>query len=552
MPITNLPDFVNGQLLTAAQLNQIVNALQTKFGGNITGADLVWPLQAQGDIDFVQSWNIDGLRTFWEVINVTEYDSLGDAVAALPTGGGAIFVPPDTTVTADGVEVTKPVYVYGAGKTSVLRLTSGATSGYLLRAQDTSNFTLANLTIDGNSDTGSGQDGVQIRNVDGAMVRNCRFQDFSGDALYIGNNGSAGNSSTRVIVSSCQFDDGGADHIAINDVDGCTITHCQFNNATGDGIEAIPTGASSLIRSLLVANNQFDGCNRSVYVEGQSATPSNGFRLVKLIGNESLTTVGVPFTLGAASAELREIVCIGNIASSTSADAFNIKAQYGIVQGNYARAATNKGLDMSDCDDLYVEGNGFPDSGDEAIDASSSTNCRIINNDVHKTGGTTITKTSATGLVVQSNHGHHDATVGTIYADTPVESVGVTVATEDYTIPANTVKVGDVIRLMVRTSTAAADPEFVVSLDGGTTELTVADYSAAGQSVGIVELLVEALSGAGSTTGTSIWTANNGQIGSDDAQWAADWTADVTISFENKASTLSFDYYSVEILGGTS
>lgn len=550
MPITNLPTFVDGQLLTAAQLNQIVTALQTKFSGNVTGSDLVWPLQAQGDIDFGGQHDIDGLRQFWGVINVDEYDSFADAVAALPTGGGALFIPPGTTVTADGVAITKPVTVYGAGKTSVLKLTSSSTSGYLLRVTGTSNFTLRNLTIDGNSETGSGQDGVQVRNVDGVTIANCRFQDFSGDALYLGNDGTAGNSSTRVIVYACQFDDGAADHIAINDLDGGSITFCQFNNPTGDGIEAVPTGAGSLLRSIVIGNNQFNSCARAVYAIGQSATPSNNFRLIKLIGNESLSTTDVAFTLGAASAELREIVCIGNIVVSASDDAFNIVSERGIVQGNYAVSAGADALDMTSSTDLYVEGNSFANATSDAIDATSSSNCRILHNDLHDAGGSSLVRASATDLRIGENYGDHSASVSTVSAAVPSESVGVAVATTSYTIPGRTVKIGDVIRIVAKTSTASADPEFIVSLDGGTTEMTLSAYSAAGRSTGVAEIFVKALSGAASAEGVSMWVAASNQAGADSASWAADWNSDVTISFENKASTLSFDYYSIEIIGG--
>lgn len=551
MPITNLPTFTDGQLLTAAQLNQIVTALQTKFSGNITASDLVWPLNVQGDIDFGGQHDIDGLRQFWETINVNEYDSFADAVAALPTGGGALYIPADTTVTADGVEITKPVAVFGAGKTSKLQLTSGSTSGYLLRVSNTSNLTLYNLTIDGNGDTGSGQDGVQIRNVDGATVYNCRFQDFSGDALYIGNDGTGGNRCRQVIVYGCQFDDGSADHIAINDVDGCSITFCQFNNATGDGIEAIPTSASSLLRSIVIANNRFSSCPRSVYIEGESGTASNNFRLIKLIGNESLTTSGVAFTLGVTSGILKEIQCYSNVAVGTTTDAFNILAEDGIVQGNYAPDAGADGCDLSSSTELYVEGNSFPDAGQNGINADSTTNCRILNNDVHNAAGSGIKRATTTGLVLASNHGDHTGSTDTSYAALPDETSSGNY-TFEYVIPANTVKVGDTIRVFVKTSASggASGRTIALSLDGGTTNIDIGTYSADGRTAGYAEFFVEALSGADSTAGSTAWVASTNQAGADAATWAADWTSDVTITYRASGGSIVLDHTSVEILGG--
>ena len=134
MPITNLPTFTDEELLAAAKLNLMRNAINSKFSA-ITGADLTWPLVAEGNIDFDSQFSIVGLRTFWNIINASEYATFQAAIdAAEAAGGGCVVIPPATTVVADGVSIdASSIAIVGCGPSSVLQLTTAASSGYLVR-----------------------------------------------------------------------------------------------------------------------------------------------------------------------------------------------------------------------------------------------------------------------------------------------------------------------------------------------------------------------------------------------------------------------------------
>ena len=559
MPITNVPTFVDGEILTASKLNQIGTAITTKFSGAVTGADLAWPLVAQGNIDLNNAYGLLNLRTLWGVINAAEYDTLSDAVSALPSAGGAIFVPPNTTITADGVSITKPVMIFGAGKTSVLKLTTGSTSGYLLRVTGTNDVDIVNLTVDGNSATGSSQDGIQLRQIDGARVLNVWFKNFSGVPLVVGNDGTGGNSSLSVVVAHCKFEGGSDDHLLVNDVDGLSVMGCEFSDPTNDCIQMVPTNSSSIIRSALISGNKFSNCARAVYAVGESASPSNQYRLIRLIGNEALTTSGVAYTLGAASVELREIMCLGNIAIGAGGDAFVIRAERGMVQGNYAPSATGDGLDMTESVDLVVAGNSFPDAGAIGIDATSTADCRVMYNDVHNATTEGVTKDSATGLDVHSNLGDFGTDVNTAYGADPDETAAAAASgtfTANFTIPANTLKVGDLIRIRAHVShSGTADlTTFNIDFGGGQNSGSVtvnSNNDAAGEWLAVVD----ALSGAGSTKVSLMGINSNAGVYTTNSSLAVDWTSDVQLDVDwtkaEAGNTLVLNILTIEVIGGT-
>ena len=64
MAITGIPTFVDGEIPPAAKLNQLGDAITTKFGGAVTPGDMSWPMVVQGNIDFDKTYGIVGLRTF--------------------------------------------------------------------------------------------------------------------------------------------------------------------------------------------------------------------------------------------------------------------------------------------------------------------------------------------------------------------------------------------------------------------------------------------------------------------------------------------------------
>ena len=535
MAISNIPTFTDGEILTASKMNTLGTAITTKFAGAVTGADMAWPLVAQGNIDMNNSHTFTNLRTLWKVINVNEYDTLSDAVAALPSGGGALFVPPDTTITADGVAVTKPVCVFGAGKTSVLKLTASASSGFLLRVTGTNDVDVDNLTIDGNSATGTTQDGIQLRQIDGARITNVWFKNFSGDALEIGNEGTGGNNSIDVMVHNCKFEGGTVDQIKINDVDGLTVTSCRFENPGADCIEGTPTDSSAKMRSIRINNCKFSTSARAVYIVGASGTANDLWRLVAVNDNEVLTTTGTAITVGAASATVKHVAIKDNDIIGAGDDAILCLSEGGVISGNYAPSAGGNGLDMVSSTELLVSKNQFRAATAAAIDATSATTCRVISNDV--SGGTEpIVKDSTTTCVFADNIGGEVSASGAnakgVAPDETEAGAGTSgTFTTTATIPAGTVKVGDVVQLWATGAFTGANSTTVKADLSGVALTPVTFVGSVDWSLDY-KLQVTVLSGAGSTESKTVSGYEGSSFHCDYADEAVDWSVDVVITWD--------------------
>lgn len=463
MPISNIPTFVTDEIPSAAKLNQLGTALTTKFSGGVTGSDLVWPLVAQGAIDMNSQHTFTNLRTLWNVVNVDEYDTFSDAEAALPATGGTLFIPAGTTVTTDGNTLTDEVCILGCGKASVLKLTTSASSGYLIRtATDLAGVDIVNVTIDGNAATGSGQDGIQIRKCSQVNIVNCWFKNFSGDALSIGNDGTGGNASQHVRVIGCHFEGGSGNHIELNDVDGLVIDGCYFENPTTACITGTPSNTSAKMRSITVSNCQMDSCAQFVDIVGGSATANDLWRLVRVCDNLCLTSSGDGITVGDASAIVKYGYIENNTIVGAGGDGIVALLQNGRISDNDADQATGDGLDMTDCQDIEVKDNRFANAGAYGIDSTNSDDCYVHNNNVAGSANApeNILKDGTTGNSYEYNSGDEWSRGGKGHgapASDTLSATGGTFATT-YTFPANSIKAGDRIRfkaLITQTGTDA-------------------------------------------------------------------------------------------------
>ena len=134
MGFVNLPTIADKQLLTGAQLRQIVAALQ---GYAAQSADIAWDLVAGGNIDFDNLYTINNMRTLWKIINADEYDSLEDAVTAAEGGsvGACVIIPPNTTVTTTGCTIdASEIAIIGFGDSSIIQVSSGTSPAITVAA----------------------------------------------------------------------------------------------------------------------------------------------------------------------------------------------------------------------------------------------------------------------------------------------------------------------------------------------------------------------------------------------------------------------------------
>lgn len=561
MPITGLPTFEDNEIPSSGKFNQIVQALESKFSA-ITADDFTWPLVAQGNIDMGQQHSIIGLRTFWNYINAAEYDSLQLAVdAAEAAGGGCVIIPPDTTITADGVNIENgDIIIMGAGPSSVIKLTSGSTSGYLMRngTGGLAGIEVLNLTFDGQS-TGVSQDGFQARHVDRLHMYNVFFKNFTGDALYLTNDGTNGNACSDCIFNALTFDGGTGQHIKVDDLDGGSFSQIISRDAGASAIVMSPLAAASFMRDVSMSNARVtDPTGLGIWVDGASGTADDKWSRVHFADCRVSGSTDDAFRAGAASAVLKYATITGCTSHDCAGNAYTVNTEGGAVKGNYAYSVPSgkDGIDLVDSTDTTVSNNTLNgNSGTSGIDADGTDSCYVHNNTLTGTWTNPILSSNATNLELGQNQGAPGPTLNTAIADNPRDSRSTTGPyPTTYEIPANSVKPGDVIRITVGwdvTGYTSGNITLGVEAEGAGIGDTGA-VGAVGEIVSVHELYVSALSGASNVrltkhvTGDTFTNVSNGDITID---FTADVTIEATVTITGAAVGL-FDYINIEFIGG--
>jgi hypothetical protein len=400
MPISNIPEFVDGQILTAAQLNQLVTAIQD-FSGAVSSTDLSWPLIAQDNIN-LNGFELVGLTNLWDIYNVDEYSSFSDAVSALPAGGGILYVPASTTVVFDGQTIGKPVVVLGSGPSSKLQITDSAGSGFALRVSGTSGVVFRNLTIDGNSATGTLQDGIQAINIDNVLFDNCVFDNFSGDALKLGTVTDGNETADRVTVNNCEFKDGAAGHIVANSVTALQVIGCKFSGATAVALDCDTFDGNAVLTGLLLQSNQFSTCPTAIRVVSEVAVPDTKVSAINVLYNYVDTPTADGILVGAAAGQVLNPAVIGNTVRASSGQGIDVIGQRGTVIGNVVTSATDGHISCDGSQFLSLIGNVVQGSGATAVgfNMDNTSACTMIGNFASmSSGGTNLSEAGATSLV---------------------------------------------------------------------------------------------------------------------------------------------------------
>ena len=566
MPITGLSTFEDNEILTAGKLNTLVQALESKFSA-LTADDFTWPLVCQGNIDFDNQHSIVGLRTFWNYINADEYDSLQLAIdAAEAAGGGCVVIPPDTTITADSVDIEESsIWIVGCGPSSVLKLTSGASGGYHIRT-GTGTLTdigLMNLTMNGQAV--ASQIGMLFRFVDGCTVKGVTFQNYGvgatpAAALKFTHAGTAGTQKCQnVMVSDCKFEDGSGAHLDIEDVDVGTFENIISTSATATAaIDAEPTSSAGFLKSLNFNNIRVIGTTGiGMSILGASGTADDNWSLISLDQVSVTGTTGDAFNIGENAKILKHTSMRDCDAPEAGADAIVFNVEIGQLQNCSGYDAFDDGCDLLFSENVMVTGCDFRSAGAIGIDATDTTSCSIFNNDV--TGYTTegIDTAGSTTIELGPNQGHLGATLNTVISDHPNDDLSASgTYPTTYTIPADTLKVGDCIRVAALcdvTGWTAGAVTFALRI-GGSTFAASDQFGAAGEAYIVGEMHVVALTGANNiryryfcvsdTTGEIL--INAGNITED---LTADQDIDCTVTIADTA-TAKFDTILIELLGG--
>lgn len=537
-----LPTFTIKEILTAAKLQQLRNAIAAKFQA-ITGADIAWPLVAGGNIDFNQSaYSIIGLRTFWGLINADEYSTFQAACDAA-AGGGCVFIPPNTTITTDGVDISNTkVTIMGCGPSSVLQLNSGASSGYLLRTGTGSlvDIMIADLTLDGNS-TAAANKGIVSRRVHNFTMHNVHLKNFKDAAVHVTNSGTQGESSTNVMLSELRFEGNLANDILVDDVDGLTINDVRSADSGGVSIYMEPVGAGSFLRDIRLDDVEVDNpTGIGIDIVGVAGTASTNFERVSLSDVRVYSPSSHGIRVGDTSKILQHVTLDNCHVYSAGDVGIIVNADSGHVVGCYAPEAASKGLDLLDSDTVTVQGCNFRDATTYGIDLDGTSNCNVSGNVVSGAGTQATLKTNVTNLRCGNNYGEIGPAPATAvhdsanYAATGTGDVGYS-----ETIFGGTLKVGDTIRFTLGVGvTIGTGGTQTIQLQLGGTTISTFSTTVAGDYVWEAIVVVAALSGAGSAI-IETTTITNAGSGAASGSATIDWTTDKAVTFNVSAITAS-------------
>lgn len=427
MSIT-FPTFTDKEIPSPEKFNDFVQALEAKFTAGLGSAELQWPLLAAGNLS-MSTYDITGGRKIWDVVNAKEYTTVAAAMTA--GAGGVVFIPPNTTLDISGESLQGTVCaIIGSGPSSILRVVSGASSGYMLRNDQmgaTTAFYVGNLTMDGNlSENGCG---LRLRNVGRAVISNVHFKDFADAAIEITNNGTDGQSSRNVQIIGCSFTGGSGNHIEADDCYNVEIQGCVFYDSAASCVDVTPASATANGYNITVADCQFDDAATScVNIVGGSNTLGHIYGYINVCGNNIRNCTGVAVKVGDTAARIQGLSVNNNIIRG-AAGGISVWGYSGTVSGNVIVSVGDTGIDLQESEYVSVTGNTIRAGSNTGIDASDCTNCFVSGNQVSST---------STAIALASN-------TNTVQGNNP-NQLSLYTSTTTLTIPAGTLKVGDTIR----------------------------------------------------------------------------------------------------------
>lgn len=463
MSIT-FPTFVDKEIVTPEKLNTFVQAIEAKFTAGLGTAEIQWPLIAGGNL-IMGTNEITGATKIMKVVNAEQYATLQAALTA--GSGGIVYIPPNTTIQADGVSlIGTTCAIVGAGPTSVLKVSDSPSAGYFMRNDSMgagTQFLIANLTFDGNSEAGG--DGLFLRHTDSAIVHNCWFKNWAGSALRLTSGAGSGDDSENVHVTDCEFIGGADHHIRGDSCDRIVVKGCISEDCDTKAFEFVAADASSVMRRIGIVDNQIINCDEeSIRVLGGSGTPNSLWSNVVIQGNLLEGGGGSTFdiiTLGGAAAVIEAFNISGNILRGALAVGIMATGNDGVISGNTAESCGDSAISLDACNRVKVCGNMLANAGAYGVATANADSCQVHDNDVSgaSTGGVQLASTNGTFIQY-----HNQGMVGV-----PPQTGYYSTSTRTITLPANLLHVGDSIHIWTAMNAAGGtgSDDFAVSFDGG-------------------------------------------------------------------------------------
>jgi len=567
-------DFDYKEILSAGKLDTLVAAINSALAALGT-SNIGWPLVAGGNIDMDGDYTIDNMKQFWGIRNAKEYASANvyDSTAFqacgddLETdGGGCLFIPPDTTFTIKDIEInasgSKPFLILGCGKSSILQMDSSPTSDMIDFLAGSTDVEICNLQIDGASQ-GTGKKGLIFRDCVGVKIHDVWIKDFTGDFITFTNTGSAGNPCENVQMWNVLLEGGSgtADHIFADDLDTADFSHIISKDAAGCGISFDASAQTAIMRDINIADVTVDTPgDHGISVIGQTAPADATHARVSISDCKVLAPVGVGIELGTTGAMIQYADISDCRIISPGVDAFTINITTGSVTGckvyDADDSSTYDGITLNASTGVRVDGcDLYGSSGAYAIDCGTSDACVLTNNNVTGTWTEGIYRDSATDLVVENNPGSHCPSIDNIHAaagDWSTTDTADYATLTSYTVPANTIKNGDCIRVTVAGVAGNAIGYLEVTADGN--DMGQMQIGASAHGGGVWLMYIDDIDkGSENTYAAMRGIEGGGGDWAGDNAATIDWTGDIVIAIKGKVASgtaMHVYRYFVEFLGG--
>lgn len=374
--------------------------------------------------------------------NTSAQTTINNAITALPSGGGIIYLR-EGTYTIDGaISLPSNVTLAGSGDTTIIKLKAGITSSFsaIQNADPTNGNTrmvVRDLQLDGNrtnissgsqsgffitkSGSGSGTTAVPGITIDSVSVKNFRAEgialDTTSNSRVTGN--SVVNNATfgidvdpntvvgSVVVSSNNIQGTGQVGIYVGDNTGggCVISGNYVASSGLYGIMVDDSDGNSVTGNTLRSNTQ-----HNIYLEGTSEYNS-------IVGNTTEGGADGIYLISISTSRPNNNTISGNTVRTATANGILIAGgNNNLVTGNkiynVGGSGANSSMWLFDADNTTITGNSIVDTAGTAyaidISDSASSGTYLADNTYSGTGATTInnsgTSTIYAGQIVNGNY----------------------------------------------------------------------------------------------------------------------------------------------------
>lgn len=208
------------------------------------------------------------VRRFGAVGDGTTNDTaaIQDAVDYAQESGKPLFFP-SGTYCVDSVTIGSNLYVFGENPiTTIIKQRSLAGAAIFANYTSTEK---SNIHIEGiGFDVDLKDSGINIRNVVGLTIRNCRFNDVPYWSILVGIDSARATETTRtsrqIIIENCQFFNTTQtyEHVGLFNLEDATVRDCYFEGGMSGGIGV---GVWQNTVGVLIENNHFKDITKGVY-----------------------------------------------------------------------------------------------------------------------------------------------------------------------------------------------------------------------------------------------------------------------------------------------